>query len=82
MALKLYALSTCIWCRKTEKHLRDLKVEFDVVYVDVLEGSARDQALREVEKYNPARSFPTLVIDGKRAIVGFKPEEIQETVTR
>jgi glutaredoxin-like protein NrdH len=74
--LKLYALSTCIWCRKTEKHLSDLGVKYQVIYVDKLTGSERENAMREGEKFNPNRSFPTLIIDSQRVVVGFKPNEI------
>ena len=82
MQLKLYALSTCIWCRKTEKHLEEIKAAYEVVYVDKLEGGERARIMAEVEKVNPARSFPTLVIDGERVIVGFKPDEIRKALAK
>lgn len=78
--LKLYALSTCIWCRKTEKHLSELGYKYDVVYVDKLAGKEKDAAMKVVEKYNPNRSFPTLVIDDAKAVVGFKPDEIRKAI--
>jgi hypothetical protein len=31
-----------------------------------------------VEKFNPSGSFPTLVLDNKKSIVGFKEKEIRE----
>ncbi|HOS83011.1 MAG TPA: glutaredoxin family protein, partial [Methanolinea sp.] len=34
----------------------------------------------EVEKFNPAGSFPTLVINGSRVIVGFREAEIREAL--
>jgi len=39
-----------------------------------------EEALREVEKHNPAGSFPTLVINGEKAIVGFREAEIREAL--
>jgi glutaredoxin-related protein len=36
--IKLYALSTCIWCRKTKEFLDKSGVEYEYVYVDELEG--------------------------------------------
>ena len=32
----LYALSTCIWCKKTKKLLDNLDVCYDFVFVDLL----------------------------------------------
>lgn len=74
----LYALSTCIWCRKTRQLLEEEKVSFDYIYLDLLEGAERQTAEQEVRRWNPAKSFPTLVIDGVESIVGYKPDAIRE----
>lgn len=74
----LYALSTCGWCARTKDLLKELGVEFDFTYVDLLEGKEQDDAMDQVEKWNPSGSFPTLVINDKKAIVGFKEQEIRE----
>lgn len=76
----LYALSTCGWCAKTKDLLRQMGVAFDYMFVDLLEGKEQDDAMNTVEKYNPSGSFPTLVIDNKRAIVGFREQEIREAL--
>lgn len=76
----LYALSTCGWCARTKELLRKLGVEFDYVYVDLLEGKEQDTVMHEMEKWNPKGSFPTLVIRGEQGIVGFREEEIREAL--
>jgi len=76
----LYALSTCGWCAKTKDLLRQMDVEFDYMYVDLLEGSEQDDAMNVIEKFNPNGSFPTLVIDNKKAIIGFRVQEIREAL--
>jgi len=75
--IMLYALSTCGWCAKTKELLRTLGVEFDYTYVDLLDDKEQDEAMEQVEKWNPAGSFPTLVIDNKKSIIGFREEEIR-----
>jgi glutaredoxin len=77
--IMLYALSTCIWCKKTRELLQSSGVAFDYVYVDLLKGDDRAQAIEEIKKYNPSTSFPTIVIDGK-AIIGFREKEIKEAL--
>lgn len=79
-SVDLYALSTCIWCRKTRNLLEDLGVAFNYVYVDLLEEDDRDTVMQELEKWNPRRSYPTLVLNNKTCIVGFKEEEIREAL--
>jgi glutaredoxin-like protein NrdH len=78
--ITLYALSTCGWCRKTKGLLNELKVDYNYVDTDLLEGSDREEAIDEVRKWNPACSFPTMVINNKTCIVGFKEDEIRETL--
>lgn len=75
----LFALSTCGWCAKTKQLLTDLGVAFDYLYVDLVGRDEQKAAIEEVEKYNPALSFPTVVI-GDRTIVGYKEDELREAL--
>ena len=76
----LFALSTCGWCKKTTKLLDDLGVEYDYVYVDLLEGQDKSEAISALKHHNPQRSFPTLVIDNKKCIIGFQEDEIKKAL--
>jgi glutaredoxin-like protein NrdH len=75
--VKLYALSTCIWCGKTKKLLSDLNVEYNCIDVDLLDFDQQQETIKEIKKYNPGGGFPTMVIDGKDCIVGFDEEKIK-----
>jgi glutaredoxin len=74
----LYALSTCQWCNKTKELLKSLGIDFNFVYVDLLEGKAQTDALDAMEKWNPRGSFPTLVIGNRQCIVGYQESQIKE----
>ncbi|HWQ21934.1 MAG TPA: glutaredoxin family protein [Clostridia bacterium] len=74
----IYALSTCGWCRKTKALLQELSVAYDFVDVDQQEGSNKDLAKQEVLKWNPACSFPTIVVDGKDCLVWFQEDKLRE----
>src|SRR5512136_3083399 len=77
--VKIYTLSTCGWCKKTKELLKDLDVAYEYVDVDTLTGDDYTEAAEEVKKYNPYRTYPTIVIDhGKHVILGFKDKEIKE----
>lgn len=78
--IMLYALSTCGWCAKTKDLLREMGVEFDYTFVDLLDGKEQDEAITLVEKFNPSGSFPTLVINDKKTIIGFREQEIREAL--
>jgi glutaredoxin len=79
-SITLYALSTCIWCNKTKRLLGELGVAYDYVDVDLLEPEDKKHALWEVEKYNPAKTFPTLSI-GETSIRGFKEDQIRRALS-
>ena len=80
MKVTLYALSTCGWCKKTRSFLDENHVEYDCVYVDLLKGEEKQEVLVQVRKWNPRSSFPTIVIDDKESVAGFKKERLQEVL--
>ena len=78
MSVKLYALSTCGWCRKTKELLDTNGVEYDLVYVDLLDGEEKEAVLAQVRKWNPRTSFPTVVVNESESVAGFKEERLRE----
>ena len=78
--IRLFALSTCGWCRKTKDLLNQLGVEYVYVDVDLLGGEERESTIDKVKEKNPKCTFPTLVIDDATCIIGFKEDEIREAV--
>jgi len=78
--IMFYGLSTCIWCKRTREFLESQGVKFDYVYVDLLHGHEREEALAQVTQFNSARSFPTVVVDGNQCVVGYKPQELAEVL--
>lgn len=74
--VKVYALSTCPWCKKVKKYLDEKNVEYDCVDVDLVKGEEQDIALKEVEKLTGKRAFPVTVINGQ-VITGFKEDELE-----
>ncbi|MDD1763865.1 MAG: glutaredoxin family protein [Methanobacteriaceae archaeon] len=74
----LFALSTCGWCKKTRMLIEELGVEYDYIYVDLLQSDDRDEAVEALKSWNPRVSFPTLVINDEECIVGFDQDRIKE----
>ena len=76
----LYAISTCGWCKKTKSLLNKLGVEYRYIFVDLLDKKEKEKIEEEVKKWNPKCNYPTMVINNKKCIVGFKEDEIQEVL--
>ena len=69
--VKVYALSTCIHCKRCKEYLDGLGQPYDCVHVDLLTGEERVAAMEAVRKANPALSFPTILVGDSTVIVGF-----------
>ena len=78
--VKLYALSTCIWCRKIRQFLESENVTFDFVYVDLLTGEEREAEKDALRAWNPRVSFPTVVIDEETCVIGSKIDRLKEAL--
>ncbi len=74
----LYALSTCIWCKKTKALLNEMGIKYDFVDVDLLDPEEKERVRSKMRKYNPQMSFPTIVIDDEICIAGFDESKIRE----
>ena len=77
----LYALSTCGWCKKTKELLNKLGVEYSYIYVDLLSDNDKDKVMKDIEKWNSNLSFPTLIINNQKCIIGFKEDKIKEALS-
>jgi glutaredoxin len=77
MTVKLFALSTCPYCRLAKKYLDENDVEYDVLDVDLLDGDEKSAVVAEVKALSGGTSFPVLVVDDE-VVVGFNKKAIQE----
>ncbi len=75
-----YGISTCVWCKRTRRFLEDQGIAFDYIYMDLLSGQEREEVLAQVRRWNPAVSFPTVVVGDSRCVVGYRPEKIKEVL--
>lgn len=76
--VKLFSLSTCPTCKQVKEFLRSHGVQFDVIEVDALDGGEQWLMTKEVKKYNPQATYPTLVIE--EVILGLDEEAIKRSL--
>ncbi|MGC9308620.1 MAG: glutaredoxin family protein [Thermoplasmatota archaeon] len=77
--VKLYALSTCIFCMRTKRLLDKLGVAYRYVDIDELDGGDQDEAVDQMREHNPSGGFPTIIINGT-VIQGYKEDQIKEAL--
>ncbi len=77
--ITLYALQTCSHCKDIKGFLQKRQVSFRILYVDMMVGDERNDAMRTLRRINPKCSFPTIVV-GEKTIVGFKKDKIEQAL--
>ncbi len=77
----LYALSTCVWCRKVKDLLSSMEIEYDYIDVDEVPKDEKQKIMDEVKIHNPQCSFPTLIVNDS-CIIGFKEDRIKEALKK
>ena len=78
--VRFFALSTCGWCKKTKRFLDAHDVNYEIDYVDLLRGAERARVMAEMERWNPRRTFPTIVVDDSEVVIGFKEDRLREVL--
>jgi len=78
--IRIFALSTCGWCRKTKQYFDELGVEYHYVDVDLLSGEELAEVEQEVKKWNPIESYPTIVIGQSETVLGYNKDKIEEVL--
>jgi len=75
----VYALSTCAWCKRTKQFLKDKKVHYEYVDVDLASPEDRKKIENDLRKWN-CQAYPAVLIDGKRLITGFRADDLKEAL--
>lgn len=75
MDIRIYALTTCPYCRMTKRYLDEHGITYEAIDVDKLEGEEKKAVVAKVKELSGGTSFPVLVADEK-VIVGFNKTKI------
>lgn len=76
---KVYALTTCPYCKRTKRFLEDHKIAYDCTDVDLLDTAKQDEVLEMIEKRTGKRSFPVVFI-GEKFIVGHDEDKLRKAL--
>jgi len=76
----IYALSTCAWCKLTKQFLKDNDIEYEYVDVDLCSLKEREKIRKDIESRGGEAIYPTIIIDEKILITGFRKDKIREAL--
>jgi glutaredoxin len=76
----MYAISTCIWCKRTKKWLRDHDIEYLYVDVDLCNVEDREKIKKDILTRGGQLVYPAIIIDDELLINGFRIEKLKEVL--
>lgn len=76
--LRVYSLSTCPACKKVKSFLDANSVIYENIEVDLLDSGEQWLTSKELKKYNPAATFPTVVVE--EVIIGNDEEALKKAI--
>jgi glutaredoxin-like protein NrdH len=76
----LYAISTCGWCKRAKKLLRDNKIEYEYVDIDLCSREDREKIRSDILSRGGRLSYPTIIVDDRILITGFQEDKIREAL--
>jgi glutaredoxin-like protein NrdH len=76
--IRVYALSTCPVCKRLKKFLDENNIQYQLIEVDLLDSGEQWVTSKDVKKYNPAVTYPTLVIE--EVMLGLDEKAIKESL--
>jgi len=76
----MYAISTCAWCKMTKKFLKDNDVEYEYVDVDLTDDEDHEKIRQDMIDRGSEPTYPTIIVDNKTVINGFRKDKIKEAL--
>ena len=76
----MYAISTCLWCRKAKMFLENNSVEYE--YIDIDRSSQKDrEAIRaDILHRSAPFLFPTIIVDDKVLLTNPTETELRKVL--
>ena len=76
----VYALSTCVWCKMAKQFLKDNKIEYEYIDVDLCDEEDKVKIRQHIQSVGGTLSYPTIIVDDKIVITGFRKDKLKEAL--
>ncbi len=76
----VYALSTCVWCKLTKQFLKDNDIQYEFVDVDLADEKDKEKIHETIQNMGGMLSYPTIIVDDKVVINGFRKDKLTEVL--
>ena len=76
----MYALSTCAWCKRAKRFLRDHNIEYEYIDVDTCSREDREKIRSDILSRRGRLSYPTIIVDDTILITGYNEDRIRKVL--
>ena len=79
-SVKMYTISTCIWCKKAKQFMKDHNIEHTYVDVDLCEKDDREKIRQDILSRGGQLVYPVIIVDDQIIINKFHVKKIREAL--
>lgn len=76
----MYALSTCIWCKRAKRFLSNHRIEYEYIDVDLISQEDREHIERDIIDRGGHLLFPTIIVDNKKLLINPREQELRQVL--
>jgi glutaredoxin-like protein NrdH len=78
MKITVYTKNNCMQCEMTKQILSRKGIEFKAKNVDLMDEDEKEITINYIKEELKFSSMPVVVIEGKDAFAGFRPDKLEE----
>ena len=76
----MYAISTCGWCKRAKKMLKDMDVEYEYIDINLSNKKDRQKIRQDILGRGGKLVYPTIIIDNKILLVNPSKDKLKEVL--
>ncbi|MCK4952946.1 glutaredoxin family protein [Candidatus Bathyarchaeota archaeon] len=76
----MYALSSCAWCKRAKRFLRDHNIEYEYIDLDLCSREEREKIRSDILSRRGRLSYPTIIVDDTILITGYNEDRIRKVL--
>ncbi|MEJ2242164.1 MAG: glutaredoxin family protein [Candidatus Bathyarchaeota archaeon] len=74
----IYSISTCGWCNRAKKFLKDNNVEYEYIDIDQCSMEDKRKIIKDIQSRGGTLAYPTLIIDNETLLTGAPQDKLRE----
>lgn len=79
--IKIYTLSTCMWCKKTKKYFSEQAHPYECVDYDLAPESQQAEIEKMIREKGGEVAFPCVLID-EEMVIGWNPDKYDQLLDK